>query len=150
MKIAFDIHHDNELIEADTHFWCEGCMIAKPLDDKSPDNRHCQGCHGVLEAIKAGEAEKPPVITYPAIQPQSPKKAARDKALIATKTSPVAQKRVAKLPTKGIVLGIKEKRIIQHRKRVIMQHPVGRPKKAGEVHRVTEWRREKAKQGVLL
>ena len=31
----------------------------------------------------------------------------------------------------------------------IMQHR-GRPKKEGEVHRVTEWRRKKELQGVLL
>lgn len=35
--------------------------------------------------------------------------------------------------------------VLQHQK-----HPGGRPRKTGVVHRVTEWRRGKEKQGVLL
>jgi hypothetical protein len=44
----FDIKRDNELIAAGTHFWCEACLIARPLDDQSPDPRYCQGCYDFL------------------------------------------------------------------------------------------------------
>jgi len=35
-------------------------------------------------------------------------------------------------------------------KEVVMKHPGGRPRKPGEVSRVTQWRRNKHSQGVLL
>ncbi len=54
---------------------------------------------------------------------------------------PDAQKPVAKIPTKGIVPLTPPQPIMQHR---------GRPRKEGQVHRTTKWRREKAEQGVLL
>jgi hypothetical protein len=44
----FDVKRDNELIAAGTHFWCEACLIARPLDDQSPDERYCQGCYDFL------------------------------------------------------------------------------------------------------
>jgi len=48
----FDTKRDNELIAAGTHFYCEGCLIARPKDKQSPDPRYCQDCHDFL----AGEA----------------------------------------------------------------------------------------------
>lgn len=44
----FNIKRDNELIAAGTHFWCEACVVARPIDDKSPDPRYCLECFGVL------------------------------------------------------------------------------------------------------
>jgi hypothetical protein len=44
----FSIKRDNELISAGTHFWCEACLIARPIDDQSPDTRYCQGCYDFL------------------------------------------------------------------------------------------------------
>jgi len=44
----FDIKRDNELIAAGTHFWCEVCLVAQPLDDQSPDKRYCLGCYDFL------------------------------------------------------------------------------------------------------
>lgn len=44
----FDIKRDNELIAAGTHFWCEACLMAKPVDDMSRDQRYCQGCYDFL------------------------------------------------------------------------------------------------------
>jgi len=49
----FDTKRDNELIAAGTHFYCEGCLVARPKDRQSPDPRYCQDCHDFL----SGEAE---------------------------------------------------------------------------------------------
>jgi hypothetical protein len=48
MPNYFDIKRDNELIAAGTHFWCQTCLMARPLDDQSPDPRYCQGCYDFL------------------------------------------------------------------------------------------------------
>jgi hypothetical protein len=42
------VKRDNQLIAAGTHFWCEACLVARPLDDRSPDPRYCQGCYEFL------------------------------------------------------------------------------------------------------
>lgn len=125
----FDIKRDNELIAAGTHFWCEGHLAAVPVDDISLDLRYCQGCFDVLKVEAA-------------MQPT--RKASR-------------MPRVAASNRKATVKPLKQQepvaKIVQHvkppttEKEVIMQHH-GRPKKEGEVHRVTKWRRKK--QGVLL
>lgn len=44
----FNVKRDNELIAAGTHFWCEACLVAKPVDDMSRDQRYCQGCYDFL------------------------------------------------------------------------------------------------------
>lgn len=44
----FSIRRDNELIRAGTHFWCETCVVARPLKEQSPDPRYCQGCYEFL------------------------------------------------------------------------------------------------------
>lgn len=65
----------------------------------------------------------------------------------AIQTTPVQENPVAKIPTKGNVLV----ETPQPQKEVIMQQEKrgrGRPKKEGEVHRTTKWRREK--QGSLF
>lgn len=61
-----------------------------------------------------------------------------------TETTPVAQKVVLQQVIKGNVLTApKPVGVLQQK------HGGGRPKKEGEVHRSTKWRREKAEQGVL-
>ena len=60
-----------------------------------------------------------------------------------TQTTPVAEKVVLQHPTKAIVLTTLKPAVVLQQK-----HGGGRPKKEGEVHRTTKWRREK--QGVLL
>jgi len=60
--IEFDIKRANELIAAGTHFWCKACLVARPLDDRSPDRRYCQGCYDFLlkEAeMLTGHIKKP-------------------------------------------------------------------------------------------
>ena len=54
---VFDSKRDKELIAAGTHFWCQGCLIAHPLDARSPDPRYCQGCHDFL--LKEAEMSHP-------------------------------------------------------------------------------------------
>jgi hypothetical protein len=44
----FDIKRDNELIAMGTHFWCETCLVARLLDDQSPDPRYCWACYEFL------------------------------------------------------------------------------------------------------
>ena len=46
----FDIEQENELIASGSHFWCTGCLYARPLDDQSPDPRYCQSCFDILTA----------------------------------------------------------------------------------------------------
>jgi hypothetical protein len=45
---VFDIKRDNELIAVGSHFWCEGHMTARPIDDQSPDPRYCLVCYDFL------------------------------------------------------------------------------------------------------
>jgi hypothetical protein len=44
----FNIKRDNELIAAGTHFWCEACLVARPLDNQSLDPRYCMSCYDFL------------------------------------------------------------------------------------------------------
>lgn len=44
----FNIKRDKELIAADTHFWCETCLVARPLAEQSPDPRYCKSCYVFL------------------------------------------------------------------------------------------------------
>jgi len=46
--VIFDIKRDNELIANGTHFWCETCLVARPLSKQSPDHRYCQSCYDFL------------------------------------------------------------------------------------------------------
>lgn len=46
----FDIKRDNDLIKAGTHFWCQACIVARPLKEQSPDPRYCKSCYVFLKA----------------------------------------------------------------------------------------------------
>ena len=128
----FDIKRNNQLIASGTHFWCEACVVARTLVEQSPDPRYCQGCFDVLKV----EAEMQPSRRVAWM----PKNISHKTAPEATQTTPARQEVVAKLVHYGKT-PITEKQ-------VVMQHPGGRPRKQGEVHRTTRWRR--AKQGVLV
>jgi hypothetical protein len=69
----FDCKQDNELIATGTHFWCQTCLIARPIDDQSPDSRYCQSCYEFL--LK--EAEMLPGNKRPAWIPKKPEKAGK-------------------------------------------------------------------------
>lgn len=71
----FDVKRDNELIAAGTHFWCEACIVARPLDDQSPDPRYCLACFSILteEARmlkEAGTWKRPDWIPKPKTSPE--------------------------------------------------------------------------------
>lgn len=58
----FNAERDSALIAAGTHFWCQTCFVARPLDDRSPDERYCQACYCLLskEAEMLGSHVKEP------------------------------------------------------------------------------------------
>ena len=37
-----------ELAKAGTHFFCHACLVHRPVDDRSPDERYCQQCFEFL------------------------------------------------------------------------------------------------------
>jgi hypothetical protein len=43
----FDSKRDREICEAGG-FFCRTCLVGKPADDASPDERHCQQCYDFL------------------------------------------------------------------------------------------------------
>ena len=122
----FSATKDREVVEA-SGFLCQSCLVGKSLDDQSPDPRYCQFCFEIL----LEEVKETPIRGRQGWQPVSKRPVAL----------PAKQGVVLQHPTKGKVLGERKEGIMQHR---------GRPKKGGEVHRTTKWRRGKAEQGVLL
>jgi hypothetical protein len=54
-RSQFDGERDNELVATGTFFWCKSCVVARPLAEKSPDDRYCQRCFDVL--LKEAELE---------------------------------------------------------------------------------------------
>lgn len=69
--MKFNIETDNLLIESGSHFWCDGCLVAVPVDDISQDPRYCQGCFEVLteeaQMLRAAGNHKRPD-WWPAVQ----------------------------------------------------------------------------------
>ena len=126
----FSAARDRAIIEAGG-FWCHACLVGKLASEQSPDPRYCQGCYEFLlkEAELLGRVKKPswaPVAGY------TGRHTGRGEAL------PAVKEVVTKIADKGIPpVGI----MLQRR---------GRPKKAGKVTRMTEWRRKKVMQGALL
>lgn len=45
---VFDTARDKDLIAAGTHFYCQGHMTARPLAERSSDERYCQACFDCL------------------------------------------------------------------------------------------------------
>ena len=124
MSDYFNIKRDIA-IERAGGFWCEACLVSHPLSKQSADPRYCSSCFKFLmdEAkLLPPSRGKPTWVPVPG----------HPEAL------PAVEKVVAKLPDKGTPpVGV-------------MQRAGGRPKKSGEVSRVTLWRRKKQQQGVLL
>lgn len=52
----FSIAQDKRIIE-DGGFFCEACIVAKPLDDQSKDPRLCFTCYEVLHGEGTGETK---------------------------------------------------------------------------------------------
>jgi len=49
----FDNARDKKLIAEGTHFYCLGCLVARPVAAKSYDPRYCKNCCDFLEAEAA-------------------------------------------------------------------------------------------------
>lgn len=49
----FDAARDVRLCNAGTHFFCSGCLVARPLAEKSSEPRYCNSCFGLMSAEKA-------------------------------------------------------------------------------------------------
>ena len=64
----FDTTRDNKLIAQGSHFFCNGCLVARPVESRSYDPRYCQRCCDFLEA----EAITQPSSKSPQCQPQRP------------------------------------------------------------------------------
>lgn len=61
MTGIFDSKRDCEFIAAGTHFFCQTCLVARPVSDRSPDPRYCWGCYDFLaEEAKMLPANKRP------------------------------------------------------------------------------------------
>lgn len=121
----FDCKRDNEFIASGTHFWCETCMMARPVDDRSPDPRYCQNCFDFLlkeaemlspkqghpdwipQPQKARE-DLPPLRPYPPLIMATVKGKESEVAIIATEVNikPLIKrgpKRRADLPVEQII-----------------------------------------------
>lgn len=64
-KGYFNSRYDAKVVN-NGGFFCEACLIAKPIEEQSPDPRYCQGCHLFL----LNEAELIPLNTRPAWIPK--------------------------------------------------------------------------------
>ena len=128
----FDSDRDRQIIDAGG-FFCEACLISKPIDDMSYDPRYCLGCYEFLlkEAKLLRPGKKPSWV--PVVDRTRRPVALPVKREVVTK---IVDK--GKLPLQTLQLGV-----------MLQKHAGGRPKKEGEVTRMTEWRRQKADQGVL-
>jgi len=78
----FDIKRDREIIEAGG-FFCQACLVGKPLDDQSPDPRYCLCCYDCL----AKEAEMLDRRNRPKWAPRADKKGAKTSPLKTNKVS---------------------------------------------------------------
>ena len=86
-----------ELAKAGTHFFCHACLVHRPVDDRSPDERYCQQCFEFLsdEMAAAKKNNQKQAAWWPKItaekQPQetAPEKCAKNAVEIANnKTLP--------------------------------------------------------------
>lgn len=66
-KGYFDIKRDIEVTNAGG-FFCEACLVGKPVGEHSPDPRYCQGCYAFL----LNEVEILPATKRPAWIPKRP------------------------------------------------------------------------------
>lgn len=69
-KGYFDVKRDVEITNAGG-FFCEACLVGKPVEEQSSDPRYCQGCYVFL----LNEAEILPTAKRPAWTPKKPPKA---------------------------------------------------------------------------
>lgn len=63
----FDFKRDTKIVNAGG-FFCQACLVGKPLDDISPDSRYCRGCYEFLNK----EASILPAGKHPRWVPKTP------------------------------------------------------------------------------
>ena len=116
----FDSTRDKEQIAANTHFFCQGHLSAVLKERQSiEDKRFCKDCYTVIDSYLSFSSRNLPQAKP--LQAQGIKKG------------------VSKLPSGEILLPAK----ITRQKQGAEKHPGGRPKKQGEISRVTKWRRKR-------
>ena len=118
----FSAARDREAIESGG-FFCEACLTGKAVNKQSDDPRYCLSCYELLKQ----EAKLSPARKNQTWRP-APKR---------TEDLPDVTEVVTKIVDKGIIPD-----------RIMLQR--GRPRKEGEVTRMTKWRRQKADQGALF
>jgi len=129
-----------ELKRAGSHFFCESCLVHRPLDDRSPDERYCQQCFDFLLQEAAMQCIKR--------ADWIPQPGGQDTPSGGSDTPQARENDVTKIVDKGIIPTAEETGILLQGK------GRGRPRKQGRepVSRMTQWRRKREKevQGVLL
>lgn len=165
--MKFNIKRDIEIVNAGG-FFCEACLVGKPLCDISPDLKYCQDCYEILQEEKMIARESKDQRGYWSEKDQRGYWSEDGSLFIhygkkygVSKTGATvclgditeshqntdisacdAQEVVTKIASKGIPLttNSQEGILLQKKKR-------GRPRKTdGNVCRMTKWRREKEKQ----
>lgn len=137
MNSYFDIKRDREIIESGG-FFCAACLVGKPVTEQSPDSRYCEGCYDLLKK----EAALLPPTKRPGWIPQNLQKAKEASASVVSdgaEALPAKEIGVSKI-VPPVIPPVKPPQI---QKSGILKQKRGRPKKTGEVSRVTEWRRRK-------
>ena len=124
----FNAKRDIEIINA-VGFFCEACLVGKPVVEQSPDLRYCQDCYEFLKA----EAKMLPATKCPAWRPK-PQQRGQEK------TIPVSQDMVSNMST---LAGKKSEVDIIHPADAITTLPKRGPKyKALPVELITKWASE--------
>lgn len=136
----YQLIYQPELKRAGTHFFCHCCLVHRPLDDRSPDERYCQQCCEFL--LKEADIQRIKRADW------IPRTSGQDTPSDSGDTPQAGGDDVTKIADKGIIPTAEETGILLQRK------GRGRPRKQdGEpVSRMTQWRRKREKevQGVLL
>ena len=136
----FEKLYQPEFKWASTHFFCWCCLVHRPIDDRSPDERYCQQCCDfLLEEASMQRIKRADWI---------PRTGGQDTPSDGGDTQQARGDDVTKIADKGIIPTAEETGILLQGK------GRGRPRKQnGEpVSRMTQWRRKREKEvhGVLL
>ena len=124
----FNIKRDNQIVAAGG-FFCLSCLVGRTIEEISPDPWYCKGCFEYL-------SEEATLL--------SPSRGKQAWVPVPAKATKPQDKRevVLQQPHNGIIPRATTEEVLHH--------GGGRPRKEGEVHRTTRWRREREKQLVLI
>ena len=126
----FDCVRDKKLIADSTHFLCSACLVARPVEDRSYDQRYCQRCYDfLLKEVELGGHQK---ATW---RPKTP----QDEATSA----------VPKLPTWNTMLG-RNNEVMAHTNKGNGGHCSGRPSLGLPVERIKSLAEQKVKVAEII